>query len=158
MSTEFVDYLKVCGIVSQLTPPYTPQLNGVAEHKNQTLLDMVRSMLSYIDLPISLWGYAMLTVIFLLNWVLTKSISTMPYEIWVERPLILKHVWIWGCPVYVKRLKIENLDPRFEKGQFMGYPKDSLGYYVYFLADPRVVVDKHIIFLEKAFIQKGGMG
>ena len=40
----------------------------------------------------------------------------------------------------------------------MGYPKDSLGYYVYFLVDPRVVVAKHTIFLEKAFIQEGGMG
>ncbi|CAH1441954.1 unnamed protein product [Lactuca virosa] len=30
-SIEFNDYLKECGIVSQLTPPRTPQLNGVAE-------------------------------------------------------------------------------------------------------------------------------
>ena len=34
LSTEFIDYLKECGIVSQLTPPNTPQLNGVAERKN----------------------------------------------------------------------------------------------------------------------------
>ncbi|KAI3751877.1 hypothetical protein L2E82_22968 [Cichorium intybus] len=31
LSIEFLDYLKECGIVSQLTPPRTPQLNGVAE-------------------------------------------------------------------------------------------------------------------------------
>ncbi|KAI3720980.1 hypothetical protein L2E82_31980 [Cichorium intybus] len=39
LSIEFLDYLKECGIVSQLTPPRTPQLNGVAERRNRTLLD-----------------------------------------------------------------------------------------------------------------------
>ena len=34
LSLEFHDYLKECGIVSQLTPPRTPQLNGVAERHN----------------------------------------------------------------------------------------------------------------------------
>ncbi|KAI3698995.1 hypothetical protein L2E82_42959 [Cichorium intybus] len=46
LSIEFLDYLKECRIVSQLTPPRTPQLNGVAERRNRTLLDMVRSMMS----------------------------------------------------------------------------------------------------------------
>ncbi|CAH1436470.1 unnamed protein product [Lactuca virosa] len=53
LSTEFLDYLKECGIISQLTPPRTPQLNGVAERRNRTLLDMVRSMMSRASLPIS---------------------------------------------------------------------------------------------------------
>ena len=54
LSTEFIELLKEHGIVSQLTPPGTPQLNGVFERRNRTLLDMVRSMMSYTDLPISL--------------------------------------------------------------------------------------------------------
>ncbi|KAL0349430.1 UNVERIFIED_CONTAM: Retrovirus-related Pol polyprotein from transposon TNT 1-94 [Sesamum angustifolium] len=33
-SGEFLDYLKGNGIVSQTTPPKTPQLNDVAERKN----------------------------------------------------------------------------------------------------------------------------
>ena len=53
LSLEFHDYLKECGIVSQLTPPRTPQLNGVAERRNRTLLDMVRSMMSRTSLPIA---------------------------------------------------------------------------------------------------------
>ena len=36
-------HLRKCGIVSQLTPPGTPERNGVSEHCNRTLLDMVRS-------------------------------------------------------------------------------------------------------------------
>ncbi|KAJ9556715.1 hypothetical protein OSB04_011329 [Centaurea solstitialis] len=48
-----------CGIVSQLSLPRTPQLNGVAERRNRTLLDMVRSMMSRATLPMSFSGYAL---------------------------------------------------------------------------------------------------
>ena len=37
LSQNFDDYLKDCGIFSQLTPPGTPQWNGVSERRNQTL-------------------------------------------------------------------------------------------------------------------------
>ena len=50
---DFKDYLTKNGIISQLTAPGTLQQKGVTERKNMTLLDMVRSMLSYSTLPIS---------------------------------------------------------------------------------------------------------
>ena len=56
LSYEFDLHLKQCGIVSQLMPPRTPQRNGVSERCNRTLLDMVRSMMSLTDLPLSFWG------------------------------------------------------------------------------------------------------
>ena len=52
LSHEFGTHLRKCGIVSQLTPPGTPQRNGVSERRNRTLLDMVRSMMSLTDLPL----------------------------------------------------------------------------------------------------------
>ena len=67
LSYEFGLHLKQCGIVSQLTPPGTPQRNGVSEHRNRTLLDMVRSMMSLTDLPLLFWGYALETTAFTLN-------------------------------------------------------------------------------------------
>ncbi|GJV60701.1 retrotransposon protein, putative, ty1-copia subclass [Tanacetum coccineum] len=59
ISQEFKDYLKANGIVQQLTPPYTPQHNGVFERRNRTLLDMVRSMMNLTTLPLSFWDYAL---------------------------------------------------------------------------------------------------
>ena len=56
LSYKFGTYLRQCGIVSQLTPPGTPQRNGVSEHRNRTLLDMVRSMMSLTDFPLSFLG------------------------------------------------------------------------------------------------------
>ena len=67
MSYEFGLHLKQCGIVSQLTPPGTPQCNGVSERHNRTLLDIMRSMMSITDLPLSFWGYALETVAFTLK-------------------------------------------------------------------------------------------
>ena len=82
LSHEFSNHLKSCGIVPQLTPPGTPQRNGVSERRNRTLLDMVRSMMSQSDLPLSFWGYALETAAFTLNRVPSKSVDKTPYEIW----------------------------------------------------------------------------
>ena len=45
LSYEFGLHLKQCGIVSQLTPPGTPQHNGVSERHTRTLLDIMQSMM-----------------------------------------------------------------------------------------------------------------
>ena len=52
LSQEFDEYLRNCGIVSQLTPPRNPQWIGVSKRKIRTLLDMVQSMMSQTDLPL----------------------------------------------------------------------------------------------------------
>ncbi|GKB19923.1 retrotransposon protein, putative, ty1-copia subclass [Tanacetum coccineum] len=75
ISQEFKDYLKVCGIVQQLTPPYTPQHNGVSERRNHTLLDMVRSMMNLITLSLYFWDYALATATRILNMVPTKKVD-----------------------------------------------------------------------------------
>ena len=85
LSQEFNEHLKECGIVSQLTPPGTPQWNGVSERRNRTLLDMVRLMMSQADLPTSFWHYALKTVVFLLNRTPTKVVEKTPYEIWTGK-------------------------------------------------------------------------
>ena len=64
LSYEFGLQLKQCEIVSLLTPPGTPQCNGVSKHRNRTLLDMVQYMTSLTDLPLSFWGYALETAAF----------------------------------------------------------------------------------------------
>ena len=53
MSIEFVSFLNDHEILSQLSAPGTPQQNGVGERINRTLLDMVRSMMSFYTLPLS---------------------------------------------------------------------------------------------------------
>ena len=62
-------------------PPGTPQHNGVSERHNRTLLDIVQSMMSLTDLPLSFWGYALGTAAFTLKRAPSKSIETAPYEL-----------------------------------------------------------------------------
>ena len=52
VSRRFLEFCTSRGIENQLTVPYTPQQNGVAERMNRTLVEMARSMLYHADLPL----------------------------------------------------------------------------------------------------------
>ena len=54
-------------LFQKFIPPGTPQYNGVSERHNRTLLDIVQSMMSLTDLPLSFCGYALETATFTLN-------------------------------------------------------------------------------------------
>ena len=111
LSYEFGVHLKNCGIVSQLTPPGTPQRNGVSERRNRTLLDMVRSMMSLTDLPLSFWGHALEMAAFTLNRAPSKSVETTPYELWFGKKPKLSFLKVWGCDAYVKKFHSDKLKP-----------------------------------------------
>ncbi|KAM2234893.1 hypothetical protein ACFXTI_013101 [Malus domestica] len=155
LSNEFLDYLKECGIISQWTPPGTPQLNGVSERRNRTLMNMVRSMMSSADLPVTFWGYAINTTAYLLNKVPSKSVSQTPYEIWHGRKPSLNHIKIWGCEAYVKKLEATKLEAISVKCYFVGYPRETMGYEFYHPDDQKVFVARTAMFLEEQFVLKG---
>ncbi|KAK8708165.1 hypothetical protein V6N13_059210 [Hibiscus sabdariffa] len=150
LSQDFDELLKECGIVSQLTPPGTPQWNGVSERRNRTLLDMVRSMMSHTDLPTSFWGYALETAAFTLNRVPSKSVQKTPHEMWTGRHPNMSFMKIWGCKAYVKHQMSTKLEPKSEKCTFVGYPKETKGYYFY--NENKVFVARTGVFLEKEFL------
>jgi hypothetical protein len=57
----FARFLSENHIVAQYSTPGEPQQNGVAEGHNKMLMDMVRSTLSYSNLPLCLWMEALKT-------------------------------------------------------------------------------------------------
>lgn len=77
----FAMYLQQEGIVAQYTTPSTPSQNGVAERRNRTLKEMVRSMFSHSQLPEFLWGEAIRTSNYILNRVLSKAVCSTPFEL-----------------------------------------------------------------------------
>ena len=131
MSFEFGTHLRNCGIVPQLTPVGTLQRNGVSECRNRTLLDMVRSMMSLTDLPLSFWGYALETAAFTLNRAPSKSVDSTPYELWFGKKPKLSFLKVLGCDAYVKRLQPDKLETKADKCVFIGYPKETIGYTFY---------------------------
>ncbi|KAK8563377.1 hypothetical protein V6N12_035525 [Hibiscus sabdariffa] len=141
---------------NELTPPGTPQWNGVSERRNRTLLDMVRSMMSHTDLPTSFWGYALETTAFTLNRVPSKSVQKTPHEMWTGRRPNISFIKIWGCKAYVKHQMSTKLEPKSEKCTFVGYPKETKGYYFY--NENKVFVARTGVFLEKEFLPNSGKG
>ncbi|KAJ9542161.1 hypothetical protein OSB04_028667 [Centaurea solstitialis] len=152
LSDELDNHLMECGIVSQLTPPYTPQMNGVSERRNRTLLDMVRTMMCHSTLPISFWGHALETAAHILNRAPTKSVEKTPYELWKGKKPNISFLKIWGCEVYVKRPTSEKLRPKSDKCFFVGYPKTTVGYYFYNPEENKVFVARNGKFLEEKFL------
>ena len=104
-------------------PPGTLQHYGVSECRNHTLLDMVRSMMSLISLPLSFWGYALETAAFMLNRAPSKSVETTLYELWFGKKPKLSFLKVWSCDAYVKKFQPDKLEPKSEKCVFIGYPK-----------------------------------
>ncbi|KAJ9559858.1 hypothetical protein OSB04_005018 [Centaurea solstitialis] len=152
LSDEFDNHLMECGIVSQLTPPYTPQMNGVSERRNRTLLDMVQTMMCHSTLPMSFWGHALETAAHILNRAPTKSVEKTPYELWKGKKPNISFLKIWGCEVYVKRPTSEKLRPKSDKCFFVGYPKTTVGYYFYNPEENKVFVARNGKFLEEKFL------
>ncbi|KAA0064189.1 gag/pol protein [Cucumis melo var. makuwa] len=143
------DYMIEHGIQPQLSAPGTPQQNGVSERRNRTLLDMVRSMMSYAQLPSSFWGYAVETTVHILNNVPSKSVSGTPFELWRGRKPSLSHFRIWGCPAHVLVTNPKKLEPRSRLCQFVGYPKETRGGIFFDPQENRVFVSTNATFLEE---------
>ena len=53
---EFESFCKDAGIKRELTTPCNPQQNRVAERKNRTIMEAVKTMIYYQDLPMHLWA------------------------------------------------------------------------------------------------------
>ncbi|KAD7117932.1 hypothetical protein E3N88_05200 [Mikania micrantha] len=154
LSLEFINHLKEHGIISQPTPPGTPQLNGVSERRNRTLLDMVRSMMCRTNLPHSFWSFALMTAARIVNLAPTKKVNKTPYEIWFGTKPNLSYLRVWGCNAYVTRDSNDKLDPRGEKVVFVGYHNKS-GYYFYHPDANLISIKRKGHFLEKEFLDQG---
>jgi hypothetical protein len=61
---------------------------------------------------------------------------------------------VWGCEAYVKRLTPTKLEPRSDKCIFVGYPRETKGYYFYNRQENKVFVARNAVFLEKEFLSK----
>ncbi|KAL4304488.1 hypothetical protein GQ457_10G012030 [Hibiscus cannabinus] len=158
LSQDFDKLLEECGIVSQLTPPGTPQWNRVSKRRNRTLLDMVRSMMSNIDLPTSLWGYALKTAAFTLNCVPSKSVQKTLHEMWIEKRLNMSFMKVWGCKAYVKHHMSTMLELKSYKSTFFGYLKETKGYYFFNPKENKVFVARTGVFLEKELLSNNVSG
>ena len=110
--------------------------------------------MSQTDLPLYFWGYVLETAAFTLNHVPSISVEKTPYEIWTRKRPSLSFLKIWGYDAYVKCLTPTKLEPRSDKCIFVGYPRETKGYYFCNHQENKVFIVQNVIFLDKEFLSK----
>ncbi|GAA0159622.1 transmembrane signal receptor [Lithospermum erythrorhizon] len=150
-SAEFDEYCKTNGIKRHLTTAYTPQQNGVAERKNRTLMNMVRSMMSGKNMPKKFWPEAVNWSCYVLNRCPTSSVEGMtPQEAWSGNKPSVEHLRIWGClaHVHVPKPGRVKLDDRSKTCIFLGLNEGTKGYRLFDVQTERVVISRDVLFEE----------
>ena len=114
-------------IIHEVTAPYTPQSNGIAERKNRTLMDMVNYMLLSSGTPENFQGEALLSACFILNRILQRDSDVTPYERWKERTPNILFFKVWCClaKVSIPESKKRKIGRKIVDAIFIRYTLDS---------------------------------
>ena len=128
--TPLNDYCEREGIIYEVTPPYSPESNGVAKRKNMNLQEMLNSLLISASALNNLWREAILSACHLHNRIPYNKTGQTPYELWKGHAPNLKYLKVWGCLD-----KIMLPDPKKRKPgsktydcMFIGYASNSVAY------------------------------
>ena len=151
-SNEFDDFFREAG-KRELTMPYNPQQNGVAERKNRTICEAAKPMLSNLDLPLSLWAEVACTAVYIQNRSPHAILGEKtPEEVFTSKKPAVDHMRIFGTPVYihVTKEKRAKLEPSEKKGIFVGYGESPKDYRIYVPGQRYIEVSRDVIFHEEA--------
>jgi len=146
-SSEFNNFCTERGIKRHLTAPYSPQQNGVAERKNRTIMDMVRSMLKSKNVSKELWAEAVACAVYTLNRCKTASLEEVtPQEAWSGYKPTVAHLKVFGSVAYahVPKEKRIKLDDRSTKLVFVGYDERSKAYRLLDPTNNKIIISRDV--------------
>ena len=126
---------KHLGIKRELSTPYNPQQNGIAERKNRTIMEAARAMLHDQDLPMHVCAEGSRTTVYVHNRSPHRVLENKtPEEVFSGKKPEVSHLRIFGYPVYIhiQKEKRTKIDPSGGKGIFVGYFESSKDYRIYF--------------------------
>ncbi|CAL2238396.1 unnamed protein product [Prunus armeniaca] len=151
-SKAFENFFTIHGVRRQLTVAYTPQQNGVAERKNHTILNMVRSMQTKSCIPKSFWPEAVNWGIHILNRSPTFVVRDLtPEEAWSGRKPAVGYFKVFGCIAYARipDEKMKKLDDKGEKCVFLGTSEVSKGYKLFNPLSKKIIISRDVVFDEE---------
>lgn len=150
LSAQFDKFCQVNGMQHQLTCPYSPQQNGVAERMNRTLVEKARCLLFDADLPICYWAEAINMAAYLKNISVCASHGKTPNELYYGKKVDVSDLKLFGCPVmvHITKQKRKKWDPKSTKMIFVGYDADSKGYRCIDRKTRKLTISRDVIFRE----------
>ena len=87
------DYLKRFGVERPRNPPYCPEVNGISERANRSLMESARAMMQHANLPKKFWAEAVATAADIRNrFLCPRSDSTTSYEMLTGRKPRVEHI------------------------------------------------------------------
>lgn len=134
--TEFVNhsfssFLKKQGINHQISCPYTPEQNGVAERKHRHIIETTRTLLATASVPYKHWPDAVSTAIYLINRLPSPTTNKLsPYELVHNRTPKYEHLKVFGCECYplIPQQLRNKFQPKAQQHVFLGYFDLHKGY------------------------------
>ncbi len=129
VSKKFYAFPAKCGIQRQISVPYSPQQNGVAEHANITIMECVRSMIFAQRLGFEFWGETVNMALYIKHQCPTKAIDSKTLqEAWSGRKLNVSHLRVFGCKAFAHVLneKRTKLKSKSMPCVFLGYHEGIL--------------------------------
>nr|GEW66618.1 retrovirus-related Pol polyprotein from transposon TNT 1-94 [Tanacetum cinerariifolium] len=139
------------GIKRDYSNARTPQQNGVAERKNQTLIKAARSMLANSKLPTMFWTEAVSTAYYVLNRVsITNPHNKTPYELLSGKVPNIQHLKPFGCQVTILNTSdhLGKFEGKANDGFLVGYAAHSKAYRIYNLSSKKVEETLNLRYLE----------
>ncbi|GJW20629.1 hypothetical protein Tco_0031251 [Tanacetum coccineum] len=94
----------------------------------------------------------------ILNMVPTKKVDKTPYELWFGIVLNLSYLKVLGFETLMKCDTPEKLQQGYVKCIFVGYPKETMGYYFYIPPENKTVVARYDEFFEMNLITQEASG
>jgi hypothetical protein len=152
-ATSDAEYFLEQGVQRQLTEPYSPQHNGVVEHRNSIVVGSARSMLKARRLPNWFLGEAIQTIVYVLNRSPTKSVDGATlFELWFGKKLSVHHLRTFGWIGYVKNTRphLTKLEDRGTRMVFVGYERGTKAFRMYDPVSKRVHIRKGVVFHESS--------
>ncbi|GJV36065.1 putative ribonuclease H-like domain-containing protein [Tanacetum coccineum] len=117
-------FCEMKGIKREFSVARTPQQNAVAERRNRTLIEAVRTILVDSKLPTTFWAEAINTACYMLNRVLViKPHTKTPYELIRGRTPLIDFMKPFGCPITILNTRdhLGKFDGKPDEGFFVGY-------------------------------------
>ena len=78
-----------------------------------------------------------------------------PYEMVNGKKPYLGGIQEFGVAAYVKDLKAGKLDPRAQKGRFVGYDSESKGFCIYWPEKRTVSIEQNVVFNPNDLLMEG---